>query len=111
MRSAAFNTRTARCIIIVRHDRQMPVNVLSQHPILARCARRLAVVIAAYLAWLLLLGPFWAVDGRWGVASERVRKVVWAPALWTRHAPVARLIVDAYLDNWYVDPDAPGTTE
>jgi hypothetical protein len=76
-----------------------------------RHGRYMAALIGAYIGYGLLLGPFWAVDGRYGVASDAIRKMVWAPVLWTRDVPLADHILDAYLDTWYADPNASETTK
>ena len=64
---------------------------------------------ASYVLYLLLLGPFWALDGR-GYIPDRVHRVAWAPALVCRDLPVADEILRDYLDWWYVEPQAPETT-
>ncbi len=74
-----------------------------------RAVRWVACAFAAYPAYLLLLGPFWAMDGR-GYIPERASRFVWAPALACRAVPVVSWVLQDYLDGWYVDPRAGETT-
>jgi len=72
--------------------------------------RLLIVLLVVYPGYRLLLGPFWALDGRFGIVPDRVRAVVWSPVLWLRDIPAAYNLIDAYLDCWHVDSDGPATT-
>jgi hypothetical protein len=77
-----------------------------------RTRRLLYFAVIAYPAYLLLLGPFYGLNGR-GCLSfipERVRNVLYFPA-----APIYRLagpnnFYDDYLNCWYADLIKPETT-
>jgi hypothetical protein len=67
-----------------------------------KLARRAACV---YLIYLILLGPFWALDGRGLVDNfpDGYREALWAPALPLLSLPVGRQLFEFYLDEWYSD--------
>lgn len=48
-----------------------------------RLRRWLLVSLLVYPAWLLLLGPFWALDGRGAIdfLPSSVRRIVYLPAV------------------------------
>jgi len=75
-----------------------------------RFQRWLVFLVLVYPAYFLLLGPFWALDGRFGIVPDRVRGIIWTPTMWCRDVPVMFQVMDAYLDCWYTDPQAPETT-
>jgi hypothetical protein len=87
----------------------------TEHPLasepfrLSRRARRwLVFALLIYPVYLLLLGPFWALDGR-GVLSfvpERVRLVCYAPTWPIWFVPHLRGRYADYMDWWYLDPNA-----
>jgi hypothetical protein len=66
--------------------------------------------ILAYGLYLLALGPFWAIDGRFGVVSEPVRAAIWWPAMPLFDVRVVNHLFEGYLDCWYVQPNAAETT-
>src|SRR6266699_5462554 len=77
-----------------------------------RIRRFLILAVLSYPLYLLLLGTFYAIDGRGGLnfASERVRNFLYFPA-----APIYAVFgphnfYDDYLTFWYDDPNAPETT-
>ena len=72
----------------------------------ARVRKLFFVPASVYAAYILLLGPFWALDGRYDVVSERVRSIVWAAAMVVHRVPLAGWFLEDYLDMWYVDLDA-----
>jgi hypothetical protein len=76
-------------------------------PTLIRCG---CAPILAYCLYLLALGSFWAIDGRFGVFSEPVRAAIWWPATPLFDVPVVIPLFEGYLKCWYVDPSAAETT-
>ena len=62
----------------------------------------------AFVCYLLLLGPFRALERR-GVVKfpEVVDSLVWAPADVLLNVPVAKHMLIAYFRLWYVDPNGP----
>jgi hypothetical protein len=66
----------------------------------------------AYPAYLLLLGPFYALDGRGylGFVPERIRTGLYLPAAPFYLAMGPRNPYDNYLTFWYDDPNAAVTT-
>ena len=88
---------------------------VTEHPLtsqpfhLSRRARRwLVFALLAYPAFLLLLGPFWALDGRgvFGFMPERVRLICYAPTYPIWFVPHLRGSYADYMDWWYLDPTA-----
>ena len=87
----------------------------TDHPITAgsfrvsrRVRRWLVVVLLAYPAYLLLVGPFWALDGRGHLdfIREPVRQVCYAPTCPIWLVPHLRGRYADYIDWWYLDPNA-----
>ncbi|MGH7953393.1 MAG: hypothetical protein ACREFE_15975 [Limisphaerales bacterium] len=76
--------------------------------------KRIAIgLLLLYPAYLLLLGPFWALDGRGRLdfVPSSVRNAAYLPLY-----PIAKIrplfnVYDHYMDWWYLDPNAPETTE
>lgn len=78
-----------------------------------RVRRWLLLLALAYPAYLLFLGPFYALDGRgcFDFAPACIRTAFYfpcAPFYWTMgsHNPY-----DDYLTWWYDDPNAAETTD
>ncbi len=74
--------------------------------------RRLLFLVLAYPAYLLLMGPFYAMDahGYFNLAPKPVRRTFYlpvAPLYWTMGPDNP---YDDYLTWWYNDPNAPETT-
>lgn len=59
----------------------------------------------AIVLYLLLLGPFWALDGRHDLVSDPVRKIVWMPAYLVHRVPLLGAVFDDYLNLWWIDPN------
>jgi hypothetical protein len=87
----------------------------TEHPLeskpsyLSRRAGRLLICsLLAYPVYLLLLGPFWALDGRGalGFVPERIRQVCYTPTYPIWFVPHLRGRYADYLDWWYLDPNA-----
>jgi len=75
-----------------------------------KCVGRLLfALLVGYVAYFLLLGPFWALDGR-GYIPDPIHRLVWGPALVWKDVPVAGAVIVAYLDWWYLEPQAAETT-
>jgi hypothetical protein len=75
--------------------------------------RKLAIfVLLAYPTWLLLLGPFWALDGRGrlDLIPEKVRQCVYLPMAVWGNSPVFPSIFEPYMNWWFDDPNAGETT-
>ena len=68
--------------------------------------------LLVYPTWLLLLGPFWALDGRGALdyIPIGVRRVVYLPALPLFCIKRACPAMDNYLNWWYQDPNEAETT-
>ena len=80
---------------------------------LSRRVRRWLLISAlAYPIYLILLGPYYALDGRGmlNFAPEPVRNAVYVPAFPLFLVPDPINLYEAYLDDWYDDPNAPETT-
>lgn len=60
------------------------------------------VIVGAVLIYLLLLGPFWALDAR-GVIPRPIAQIVWAPARVLAHVHFFRNWYVRYLDSWSRD--------
>src|ERR1039458_3120574 len=78
----------------------------------SRTRRRLLASVLVYPVWLLLLGPFWALDGR-GVVDFvpwSVRRFVYFPAIPIFYSQSFSPVFEGYINWWYQDPDAPETT-
>jgi hypothetical protein len=74
-----------------------------------KAKRRLVFLLLAYPAYLLLLGPFWALENHHLLDSvpERVRLICYAPTRPIWFVPHLRGRYADYLEWWYCDPDAP----
>jgi hypothetical protein len=79
------------------------------HP---RLRRLFQLGLLVYSTWLLLLGPFWALDGRgmvdfipWGV-----QQYVYLPAIPVFHRRALSPVFEPYLNWWYSDPNPAETT-
>ena len=86
---------------------------MSQPLCLGRRVRRwLLFLVLAYPAYLLLLGPFYALDARGylQVAPGRVRAAVYYPAAPFYLAMGPQNPYDDYLTLWFDDTNAPETT-
>ncbi len=77
-----------------------------------RVCKWLLVTFLIYLAYLVLLGPFHALNGRgvFDFAPRPIRDVFYAPAV-----PLVSLLgpfdlYDSYLNLWYDDPHEAVTT-
>ena len=83
---------------------------LAQKPFrLSQRARRwLICSVAAYPVYLLLLGPFWALDGRGALnfIPEGVRQICYAPTYPVWCVPHLRGKYADYFDWWYRDTSA-----
>jgi hypothetical protein len=66
-------------------------------------------LVVGYFAYFLVLGPFWALDGR-GYIPDSIHRLVWAPALVWKDVPYVNAVTVAYLDWWYLEPQAAETT-
>ena len=77
-----------------------------------RARARLLVSLGAYPLYLLLLGPFYALDGHGylAFAPEHVRVVFYLPALPFYAAFGPYNCYDRYLNMWWQDPNAAETT-
>jgi len=87
----------------------------TDHPIVSEPIRlsrrawwRLIFSMLVYPTYLLLLGPFWGVDGRGYLdfVPESVRQICYAPACPVMVVPHLRGRYADYLDWWYLDPSA-----
>lgn len=79
------------------------------HP---RVRKRFLRFILSYAFWLLLLGPYWAIEERGilGVVPDRVRRMAYLPAAVFRINRNLYAAYYAYLNWWYEDPNPPETT-
>ena len=73
-----------------------------------RTMRYLMVVAGVYLLYLVMLGPFWALDGRGhlDVVPIVFRNAIWWPAMPVYAVPGLRHVHADYIDWWYLDPNA-----
>lgn len=79
------------------------------HP---RLRRWLRLSLLVYPVWLMLLGPFWALDGR-GVVDFvpwNIRRFVYLPAIPIFYSSSLSPVFEGYINWWYEAPDAPETT-
>jgi hypothetical protein len=92
---------------------------VAEHPMIAgeprrdpRLRRWLLRILIAYPLWLLVLGPFWALDerGLFDVVPWSARKVVYSPAIPIFQSQLLSPLYVGYMNWWYEDPDAPETT-
>ncbi len=76
---------------------------------LRRC---LLVGLLVYPVWLLLLGPFWALDGRGALdfLPFKARQAVYLPAVPFCYSRSLYTVFDGYMNWWYPDPNAAETT-
>ncbi len=74
-----------------------------------RVQRRLLSAAAAYFVYILLLGPFFALDGYGylSVLPEPVSRALILPAAPVAQVPSVRRAFRDYLDWWYHDPNNP----
>ncbi|MDB6064012.1 MAG: hypothetical protein JWR26_220 [Pedosphaera sp.] len=77
-----------------------------------RARKWFLVTVLAYPVALILLGPFYALDGRGylNFVPEGVRNVFYLPALPFYLTMGPRNPYDDYLSWWYEDPNAAETT-
>lgn len=77
-----------------------------------KCTKRIARGICMYGLYLLLLGPYWSMDGRGFLdfIPSAVREVAFIPALIPFHGNILGSFYGVYLDLWYQDPNSPETT-
>ncbi len=63
-------------------------------------------MLMAYAAYILLLGPFLALDGHGVINSipERARDAAYLPAIPFYVTPGLRTVYGSYLNLWYTDP-------
>ena len=83
--------------------------VTERSPAKRRFRKCPAATLVGYPLYLLLLGPYWAMDGR-GLLDfipSNVREACYWPSapLWA--IPHLRGRLADYLDWWYLDPSAP----
>jgi len=87
----------------------------TDHPLMSepfrfsrRAKRWLFCSVLVYAAYLLLLGPVWAMDGRGRLnfIPEGVRQICYVPAYPICLVPHLRGRYADYLDWWYLDPNA-----
>jgi len=73
-----------------------------------RMRRWLVFLVLVYPVYLLLIGPFWALDGRGCLEfiPDRVRRIFYAPAYPVAFVPHLRGRYADYMDWWYLDPNA-----
>lgn len=73
-----------------------------------RTKRWLLLSLIVYPAYLLLLGPFWALDGRGALdfIPERVRQICYTPTYPIWLVPHLRGRYMDYMDWWYLDSNA-----
>lgn len=73
-----------------------------------RWRRYLVVGVGLYMVYLAALGPLYSLEGRGylNFVPERVRQIVWLPAFPLIRQTVVRRAFSAYLDWWYLDPNA-----
>ena len=77
-----------------------------------RARRRLLCSLVAYPIYLVLLGPFYALDahGYFAFAPERVRVTFYLPALPVYAAFGPYNFFDRYRSEWWQDPNEAETT-
>lgn len=67
--------------------------------------------VLAYAAYLIFLGPFWAVYGRgWLPIPRGVGDAAFLPAYPLLASEFGICLYGEYLDSWYDDPTAYETT-
>jgi hypothetical protein len=67
--------------------------------------------VIAYTAYLIFLGPFWAVYGRgWFPIPRVVGDAVFLPTYPVFTSEFGSCLYGQYLDTWYDDPNAYETT-
>jgi hypothetical protein len=93
--------------------------VATDHPMNARASRLLRHLrrwflgsLLIYPAWLLLLGPFWALDGHGTLdfLPFKARQAVYLPAVPFCYSPSLYAVFDGYMNWWYLDPNTSETT-
>ena len=74
-----------------------------------RVQQRVLFAAAGYFVYILLLGPFFALDGNGylNVVPERVGSAFVLPAAPVAYLPGVRRLFRDYLDWWYHDPNNP----
>lgn len=65
-----------------------------------------------YPIWLLLLGPFWALDGRGAMdlIPLSLRRMIYLPATPFFYCDSLFPTFEAYVNWWYQNPNAAETT-
>ena len=73
-----------------------------------RLLRSFLVALIGYPLYLLLLGPYWALDGRGNLefVPSRVREICYWPSAPIWMVPHVRGRLADYLDWWYLDPNS-----
>ena len=90
-------------------DHPMVSQPARSHP---RLRRWLLGGVFIYPVWLLLLGPFWALDGPGAIdfLPFSVRRGVYLPTAPFCYSPGLYSVFEGYMNWWYEDPNAPETT-
>ena len=93
-----FSTEHPMEVVAVRHR--------------ARLRRWVVGGVLVFPTWLLLLGPFWALDGRGALdfIPSTVRRVAYLPAVPFFCIQPACPVLEDYLNWWYQDPNEAETT-
>ncbi|EEF62007.1 hypothetical protein Cflav_PD6282 [Pedosphaera parvula Ellin514] len=73
-----------------------------------RNRRRLLFLLISYPVYLILVGPFWALDGRHHLdfIPERIRFACYLPTFPIWFIPHVRGRYADYMDWWYLDPNS-----
>ena len=72
-------------------------------------SKRLAVT---YVAYLILLGPFWSAYGRgWLPLPRSFGNAVFLPVYPLISFKLSRCVYEEYLDMWYNDPNSYESTD
>ena len=81
-------------------------------PLSKRMKRRLILAALIYPAYLFLLGPYRAVEGRGFLdfAPEKFRFAVYYPIVPILITPGLNEVYFSYLNYWYADPNEAETT-
>jgi hypothetical protein len=99
---------------------QKRMNVFStEHPMESvafryrvRLRRWVVGCLLAYPTWLLLLGPFWALDGSGTLdfIPSSARRIVYLPAAPFFYVEPLCPVMSDYLNWWHQDPNEAETT-
>jgi hypothetical protein len=90
-------------------EHPMTAERVRPHP---RLRRWLLASLLVYPVWLLLLGPFLALDGRSALdfLPRSARRIVYLPAVPIFCSQSLSPLYEGYMNWWYENPDAPETT-